>query len=421
MEARADSHFLAGKKIIVAGAGISGLAFAAALDKQWDDRFARPEVTIYDREKSDEAAQREGYSLSLNGFDKDGGLVALRDLGLLDRIVEHAILGLETQPSMKIWTSSWEENIAIKLRAYQGLPSASLRIARKDLRKILIDAATEHRAIRWETSCVGAERLEGERIRVQLSAGDGSGTWSEECDLLIAADGASSKIRAALRSKDTLQFAGAIQLGGCARFPGGIPAPVDKSWGLVITGEGVCCFFSPVDAERVVWAVSWRTGEPRDLDKTRPEEQFRSLMAEALERGAAIREPFRTIVEATEPGTELLIPARDKAPFRHGEGRVPPGVVFIGDSNHAVSPFAGNGANLGLKDGWDLARELCRGASLAGAVKAYDDRSVPRAVATIKSSHWRITMGHATGAAYWSFWVFMRVGNFMSWLFGRFM
>jgi 2-polyprenyl-6-methoxyphenol hydroxylase-like FAD-dependent oxidoreductase len=43
-----------------------------------------------------------------------------------------------------------------------------------------------------------------------------------------------------------------------------------------------------------------------------------------------------------------------------------------------MSPFAGNGANMALMDGWELANELCKSNSLLAAVTAYDLFSLPR-------------------------------------------
>ncbi|ODQ70252.1 hypothetical protein LIPSTDRAFT_107393 [Lipomyces starkeyi NRRL Y-11557] len=49
----------------------------------------------------------------------------------------------------------------------------------------------------------------------------------------------------------------------------------------------------------------------------------------------------------------------DKEAFPHtGGNQNHVSVVFIGDSNHAVSPSAGNGANMALKDGWSLQSNL---------------------------------------------------------------
>lgn len=408
------SHFLAGKQIVVAGGGMAGLAFAIALRKQWPPGQEPPAITIFERDTEAAAAGREGYSLSLAGFDGTGGLVALKDLGLLDVALGHAVLGLDGSGCFKIWDADWAELMSVRLKPAAGLPTAGIRIARKNLRRTLIDAAVGDQpdAIRWGVACTAAERLEGGRVRVRLA--DES---TVDCDFLVVADGANSKLRASIRPGDTLQHAGAIQIGGNGLFPGGIPKPVDDNWGLQLSGQGVCCFFSPVDDKTVVWALSIREAEGRPpLDRGSPE-KVQALMDEALQLGHMFGEPFKTIIEATDPSTALCIPARDRQPFAHdADGG---SVVFIGDSNHAVSPFAGYGANLALKDGWDLATKLCGSSSLAEAVAAYDSVSVPRAAKVLKSSRWRIDMGHSTGLKFRFFRLFVTFGGFMLWLVGK--
>ncbi len=73
------------------------------------------------------------------------------------------------------------------------------------------------------------------------------------------------------------------------------------------------------------------------------------------------------------------------------------GVVFIGDANHVLNVFTLDGANLALKDGWDLAEVVCRSYELGEAIVAYDKRSVSRAEGLITWSHERIRFGHSRG------------------------
>ncbi|KAI1858509.1 uncharacterized protein JN550_012556 [Neoarthrinium moseri] len=258
-----SSHFLSGKSIIIAGAGMAGLSFVAALHKHWDSRLPPPRVSIYERDTEEVSVGREGYSLSINGIDKDGGLYTLMQLGLLDRTLAHAIIGMEGTGCFKVWTEDWKELISIRQKPVKGLPTSTIRIARKNLRRILVDTVSEVTQIEWGESCVSATRLEDNRVRVQIVDSVTGETHDEECDLLIAADGSSSKIRAALRPDDKLQYAGAVQMGGLARFDGPLPPPVDLNWGGVLTKSGSFVFFSPVSKSEIVWALSVREKQPR--------------------------------------------------------------------------------------------------------------------------------------------------------------
>ncbi|KAI0975215.1 putative monooxygenase [Xylaria arbuscula] len=414
-----QSHFLSGKRIAVAGAGTAGLSFAIALQKLWPPSIQPPVVVIYERDAEESALGREGYSLSLNGIDHDSGLYALKQLGLLDEIIKLAVFRVEDQGQSKghftMWTHDFQPMISVRPKIIPELPTASMRIARKDLRRVLVEATAASIEIRWGTACTAVEQLSDGRLRIQL-VNEGSVESDEECDVLVVADGASSKIRACLRPDDNLQFAGAVQMGGSAKFEAAIPSPFDINWGGVLTGTGASCFFSRIDQNSLVWALSILESEPRPKYDSHDPQQAQDMLREARELGKNITEPFKTILDATDPSDTLVFNAMDKQPFPHDMKSGP--VIFIGDANHAVSPFAGNGANLALKDGWDLADQLCQSGNLNHAVMAYDKRSVPRAVATLKSSHWRIKVGHATGLGYWMYRIFFTTAGTIMWLLG---
>lgn len=342
----------------------------------------------------------------------------MKKLGLLDDILTTAVTGRDGPGCFKIWGPDWKEHIRLRHRPVEDLPASSIRVARRELRRVLHDAF-EPAQIHWKSRCMSARRLQDGRVRVEVVREDVTETITEvDCDLLIAADGASSKLRAYLRPSDTLDYAGAILRGGLSRFPEGLPKPLDVDWGFMLSGTGVSCFYSPVDETSLVWGVGHleKTQVP-PLNLDSPDE-VRAVMDRALQLGAKLQEPFKTIVKQTDPRTVMSLNARDKAPFAHTNTAELP-VVFIGDSNHAVSPFAGFGANLALSDGWDLAEQLCKGASLREAVAAYDKLAVPRATQILKGSRSRLKQGHSTGPRYWMFWLMLMVGKAVGWVLGR--
>ncbi|KAJ5901273.1 hypothetical protein N7504_007266 [Penicillium tannophilum] len=369
-------QFLAGKRIIVAGGSFAALSFVIALDQLWNPSLEHPEVTLYERDYRDRSIEQEPYVLNINGASRDDGLVAIQQLGLLDEVRSRATLN---GGDIKVWSDNWKWLSSINPSAYGNLPAATMRISRADLKRILIEKA--------------------ERTKTTLNWG------STYCDLLVAADGANSNMRACFRPNDMkTEYAGASQIGGISHFPAGVPKPIDENYGLQMSsGEGVCCIYNPFDKERVAWAVS--TVGPERKPKTEfTAQEFSALKQEALKTASMFQEPFKTVVEATIPDTAFIRPAKEKFAFQHDAQLK--GVMFIGDANHILSPFEYLGANLALKDGWDLAEQICRNASMNAAISSYDRLSIARFEPVFNFSHERIGFGHCTGKK----WTFYKYG-----------
>ncbi|UKZ70909.1 uncharacterized protein TrAtP1_011880 [Trichoderma atroviride] len=268
---------------------MSGLSFTLALRRLWPANLTPPDITIYERESNVVPAGREGYTLSLAGHDETGGLYAARDLGILDDIMKHAVQGLGNKFKFTMWNSSWSELLTRKFEPAPGLPTLGIRIARKNLRKVLTDAVGRERIIS-NTTCVDAERLSNGKMLVKLSGSHlPENESTAECDLLIIADGASSKFRASLRPNDTLQYTGIMQKGGLAIFPNGIPKPVDEKWGIILSsGKGVACFLSPYDETSVSWGLSYRAPTIEEPLKISSIEEAQSVIEECKELGKRV-------------------------------------------------------------------------------------------------------------------------------------
>lgn len=412
---------VAGKKIIIVGAGIAGLSLALSLRKQWPNGpNPPPSLTIYERETKEAILGREGYSLSIRGDALSGGMQVLQRLDILERMLPFNLATCSPRKgSFNIWSTDWEKllNVPVTSPDDESNTAAGLRIARAVLRRIMIDAVCESQSdeIIWDKPCSKVEALAGGRVRVHFS--DGA---ADEGDILVVADGATSKIRKQLRPRDGLRFTGVVCISGTAKFPEGqVPEPVNADWGGVLGGGGVGLFVSPVDQNRALWSVSYFTETQREnLRYPLADEQVQSILEEAIERGKHFDEPFQSMVRATDPTTIMVFNAMDKEPFGHKDSTEDESssIIFIGDANHAVSPFAGNGANMALLDGWELAEQLTKGGTVSAAVDAYDEKSTPRSAAAVRQSHWSISALHATGMKLLMYRVmFQLLGLYLRW------
>ena len=428
--------FIANKTIVIAGAGISGLALAISLRKQWltattsssGTAFSPPKILIFERDTYDSRIGREGYTLSLRTDIQSGGIQALDRMGLYESVRDASVTATRETGAdgeagnFVLWDAGWGDMMRIaSLPVIVGDKELrSCRVRRNALQRVLADAVVGNGdEIHWGTEVLSVRHAVNEEIGAPIvSVSRGT---EIRCDLLVAADGARSKIRGILRPEDAeLDFAGVFLVSGTAKYERKdlVPKPLDRDWGLVLgggKGKGVGLFCAPVDSCSAVWALSRPAKEPREHQKRHPlsKADVDALLTEARNLGQGFPKRLESLIDATDPSTLMLCNAMDRPPFAHDPAEKYGPVVWIGDSNHAVSPFAGNGANMALMDGWDLAASLLRPTQSFGEVlNLYDSTSMKRAGTTLKMSRWAIDVAHSTGWKLNMYLLFIRVLGF---------
>lgn len=411
-ESEQGAHRLAGKHIIIAGAGIAGLALVRGLNRNWTSEYGpKPRITVYERDPRALPPNRGNYSLGLRSDKASLGMQALQKLGLFDEVYSARTQGSELPPLIR--DANW--NMIAKMKVSPNppdhLPSTHMRITRNTLRECLIRGVEDDTEMIWDVGCNSAATLKDGRVEVKLSNGE-----TTECDILIAADGASSKLRKCLRPEDGLNYAGAVMIGGNATFPEGkVPEQLQQGHGPLLGGEGHGLVIFHIDETTYVWFVTRR--EPTPITPVKGDEALKmkdEILAEALSQGKIFAEPFPSLIAHTDPSTLKIMNAQDKPPVVHSKDEFNPNIIFVGDANHAVSPFAGNGANMALRDGVSLAESLCRSSSVASAVDAFDKECTPRCKGALKKSHIVIRVAHSTGWILWfAIWLVQVINGLM--------
>lgn len=421
--------YLSGKHIIVAGAGISGLTFALALHKQWPlrlDPSQKPSITIFERDSQDERLGRGGYSLSIRADgDRGGGVQVLDDLGLYEAVRNAAVIVdddtfRQHKGGMCLWEphgedANWVEVLRVdgSMLANHGVRKLSgMRIRRNALQKVLAKAAMElpDVSIIWNKAISNVQSTEN-GVHVVLSDGT-----AHHGDLLVAADGAHSKIRGMVRPdlQPGLNFAGCVALVGSSKFTGpeALPKPFIDRWGMCLGWNGVGSFVAPEDDRSLVWSLSYATDKPeKQIKQPLSPEDFAAFMSRARELGRHLGSTMNTILDATDPLTVMLLNAFDRPPFEHELTRSGP-IIFLGDANHALTPFSGNGANMAMMDSWDIAAALTNSDSLATAVKSLEKSMIPRCQAILAESRRNMTVAHAKG---WNGCLYAVIARILAW------
>ncbi|MFH8337884.1 FAD-dependent oxidoreductase [Streptomyces sp. AM6-12] len=340
------------KTIAIVGAGLGGLTLARVLQAHG------VAATIYEGEAS-ATTRAQGGLLDIH---EETGQVALRAAGLYDEFLTLVRPGEDAKRVV-----DRDGTILFDMPADPG--SARPEVDRGELRRLIIDSLAPG-TVRWGRKVTSVRYLpEGGCV---LTFAEGSAT---RADIVVGADGAWSKVRPLLTP------ARPVYSGTC--FVEIALAADDRHCraGVAAIGRGTLMAVAP---GKGIIAHRCADGHVRGyVALNKPEEWMRSLdfgdPCAGLRRLADEFDGWSPLLTAfvTRSDVEPRLRPIHALPVGLEWDRVP-GVTLVGDAAHLMSPFAGEGANLAMYDGADLAGKLVEEPDIEIALTAYEDRLFPR-------------------------------------------
>ncbi|MCB9412087.1 MAG: FAD-dependent monooxygenase [Actinobacteria bacterium] len=333
---------------VVVGAGIGGLCAALALQR------AGLHVTVVERAAS---LQPVGAGLTI----QPNAVWALRTLGIGDAVTAagQVLATAEIRNRRGNLLAGLSRSEGERLRSQVGAPAVG--IARATLQRLLVDAVGLA-TIRLATP-------------IRMAAADGSSVTSVsgekfEADLVIAADGIDSVLRAQLLGASDPRYAGYFCWRGVG--PRGSFA-VD--WAGEYWGRGIRFGGCGIDGERLYWfLVANGPAGGRDPD---------GAHRHATDAVSDFPDEVRRAVAATEPDAVFRTDIADRDPVtRWGHGRL----TLLGDAAHPMTPNLGQGACQAIVDAAVLGDAVWRMGPRQAALREYERRRIPRANAVVSAA-----------------------------------
>jgi 2-polyprenyl-6-methoxyphenol hydroxylase-like FAD-dependent oxidoreductase len=337
--------------ITIVGAGLGGLVLARIL------HLNGVEATVLELDASP-AARSQGGMLDLH---EESGQAALRSAGLHDRFRAAVHQGGE---AMRVL----DQRAVIRLEMADDGDGGRPEINRETLRDILL-ASLPPAMVRWGAKVSAVAPLSDGRHEVVLANGDTLTT-----DLLVGADGAWSKVRplvsSALPAYAGVSFVEAHLRDADDRHPTSAALIGPGFFFALGEDKGFLAHREPDGGLHVYGALRTAADWSTTVDPDTLGEDFLAHFTDWDDRLRAL------VADADEP---LVARPVHALPVGHRWDRVP-GVTLLGDAAHLMSPFAGEGANLAMIDGADLATALLdHPGDVEKALTAYEEVLFPRA------------------------------------------
>lgn len=352
--------------VSIVGAGLGGLVLARVL------HVHGIAATIYEADVSSEARSQGG----LLDIHEEDGQVALRAAGLIDAF--RALIHHGGQASRTL-----DRHGALLLEQADDGAGGRPEVLRGELRQMLIDSLPED-TIRWDRKLSGVTARGDSRHTLIFT--DGSTVQTE---LLVGADGAWSRVRPLLSDARPeyvgVTFVETSLTDADARHPASARAVGHGALFALEPGQGIFAHREPGGVLHAYIALKRPAGWIDAID-------FDDTDAARARIGAEFAGWAPELVALITDGEAPPVPRRlHTLPNDHRWIRTP-GVTLVGDAAHLMPP-AGDGANLALLDGAELALALvAHPDDLEAALSAYEATMFARSHAAAEGSHAMLDM-----------------------------
>lgn len=358
------------KKIVIVGGGPGGLTLARLL------QLKGVSVKVYERDK-DRYARVQGSPLDLHD---DSGLAALEKAGLLAEFRRNFMPGADRMKIMDAQATVFHSDHDTKPETNFGHAHFRPEIDRGVLRNLLLESLQPGTVV-WDSHFVSMEQ-QGRGWLLHFN-----NSPSVYADIVIAADGARSKIRPYLTEIRPF-YTGITMLEGniyhAGRAAPGISAMLQGGKIMAFGPKGNILMGQKGNGE-IGFYISFRATETWGTDSGLDFSDKKQLLAWFLQEYPGWSSDWQELFESAAlplvPRPIYCMP-----PDQRWESR--PDLTVLGDAAHVMPPFAGEGVNMAVRDALELSECLTSGLylSLQDAIAAYEKAMCERAAAAAKES-----------------------------------
>jgi 2-polyprenyl-6-methoxyphenol hydroxylase and related FAD-dependent oxidoreductases len=338
------------KQIAIIGGGPGGLTLALILQRHGI------EATIYEREAQDTNGLRGG-SLDIH---EDSGQMALREAGLLEQF--QAIARYEGE-DFRLFDKTGK--IYMDDRAEEGEKGGRPEIDRGVLCDLLLKDLLPG-TIRYGYKLTEAAALEDGKHELHFDNGE-----KRTVDLVIGADGAFSKLRPLLTDANAA-YTGLTMVELHVDAKAHPDQAAFNARGKVFALNDQKGILAQLNGDGKIKVYLTFTVEQSWLDACGiPFDQPKEAKQQLLSYFDDWAEPLQNYIHKSE---DIVLPRRIYMLPVGLKWEHKPGITLIGDAAHLMSPFAGEGVNLAMRDAAELALAITRHEDMDQAIQAYEEQ-----------------------------------------------
>ncbi|CAF1244519.1 unnamed protein product [Adineta steineri] len=363
--------------LIIAGAGIGGLATALALQRNGLS------CQIYERDRDFES-RRQGYSLTIqkNGFE------ALENLGISENVRK---LGADSIISGTSTYNSFGEVIFSKPKKHNNKHRFNnFAVARQSLRACLLNELNPD-VVHWNKEIIRYESIPENSKYIRIIFSDNTSIIARA---LIGCDGVRSSIRKQMLGDD-LNYLGVWAINGISPHQ---TNPLILNQTVQILDGKSRLFIKPYSLDKCMWQLTFKVSKDDEIYDQLVQKDFQGLLNKAQSATKDWYESITKLIHDTPINDIRGGPIYDRDPLENIKKDFEC-VTMLGDAVHPMSPFKGQGANQALMDAVSLVQYILKyGDDIEKAFIEFETEMLNRSRSYILRSRFAVEFLHTDNA-----------------------